>query len=115
MEVRRLVKENAQSFDVLRIISHKTLERYEIISRFQLLAIGCPENVFGPDNVFLFIGYDEYFRCSRIVVHQLLERPVPKNLHCAGPIMGYLGGQRFGERPYVAIRNKTLELISTLG
>ena len=27
--------------------------------------------------------------------------------------MIYLGGHRFGERPYVAIRNKTLELIST--
>src|SRR5437870_6341429 len=115
MEVRRLVKENAQSFDMLRIISHKTLERYEIISRFQLLAIGCPENVFRPDNVFLFIGYNEYFRRSRIIFHQLLECLVRKNLHCAGPMLGYLGGQRFGERSYVAIRNETLELISTLG
>src|SRR5437867_4211147 len=114
MEVRRLVKENAQSFDMVRIISHKTLERYEIISRFQFLAIGCPENVFRPDDVFLFIGYDKHFRRSRIIFHQLFECQVRKNLHCASPIMRYLDGQRLGERPYVAIRNKTLELISTL-
>src|SRR2546427_11707544 len=99
---------------MVRIISYKTLECYEIINRFQLLAIGCPENVFRPDNVFLFIRHDEYFRRPRIVFHLLLKCPVPKNLYCACPIMGYPGGQRFCERSYVAVRNKTLELIPTL-